>query len=322
MKAFVTGAAGFIGTHLVEALVRRGWRPRGFDLTPPAGAPSGSEFLRGDIEDFDGVRQAMQGSDAVFHLASALGGSLISKAEFFAINAAGTENVLRAARELGIKKTVHFSSAGVLGAVKDGDIADENYPPAPLTVYDRSKLRGEEFARQAAGEGLDVVVVRPGWVYGPRDRRSFKLIKAIAKKRFFLVAAGRGRQTPVHVGDLVEGAILCAERGRRGEIYNIAGPRIMTVGEMCAHISRALGTQIPRFNLPALLAKAAASILEAVYAPIKKEAPLTRGKLSFFLHSKPQSVEKAGRELGYSPQVDFAEGMAGSVAWYRENGWL
>jgi len=322
MKAFVTGASGFIGTHLMEALVRRGWQTRGFDLTAPAVSLSGIEFRRGDITDFDGLKYAMKGADAVFHLASALGGSLISEEEFFLINSGGTENVLRAVRELGVKKTVHFSSAGVLGAVKDGDIADEKYPPAPLTVYDRSKLGGEELARRSAEEGLNVSIVRPGWVYGPRDRRSFKLIKTIAKRRFFLVAGGRGRQTPIHVGDLVEGAILCAEKGRPGEVYNIAGPRPMTVREMCEGIAKALGTRISRFILPALPAKAAAAVLETLWAPLKKEAPLTRGKLSFFLHSKPLSIHKAAEELGLSPKTDFAEGMARTVAWYRENGWL
>jgi nucleoside-diphosphate-sugar epimerase len=322
MKAFVTGASGFIGTHLMEALVRRGWQARGFDLSAPAVSLSGTEFRRGDITDFDGLKYAMKGADAVFHLASALGGSLISEEEFFLINSGGTENVLRAVRELGVKKTVHFSSAGVLGAVKDGDIADEKYPPAPLTVYDRSKLGGEELARRSAEEGLNVSIVRPGWVYGPRDRRSFKLIKTIAKRRFFLVAGGRGRQTPIHVGDLVEGAILCAEKGRPGEIYNIAGPRPMTVREMCKGIAKALGTRISRFILPALPAKAAAAVLETLWSPLKKEAPLTRGKLSFFLHSKPLSIHKAEEELGFLPKTDFAEGMARTIAWYRENGWL
>ena len=322
MKAVITGSSGFIGTHLLEALVRRGWQVRGLDCRFSASPLRGVEIVQGDITDFEAVKTALQGTDIVFHLASALGGSLLSRDEFFRINAAGTENVLRAARDLGVKKVVHFSSAGVLGAVRNGETADEEYPASPRTVYDKSKLRGEECALGFAREGLHVVITRPGWAYGPRDRRTLKLIQGIAKRQFLLVAGGRGRQTPVFVEDLVEGAVLLAEKGRPGEIYNIAGPRVMTVGEMSEGIAKALGTRIKRFSLPALPAQTAAFILEVLFSPLKKEAPLTRGKLSFFLHSKPLSIRKAKEELGFSPQTDFAAGMARTVTWYRENGWL
>ncbi len=199
MRAFVTGASGFIGSHLVATLVREGWAVRALVHRTEIPESPGVQVVHGDVLDFGLLRESLKGTDVLFHLAAALGASRIGRNEFFRINAAGTENVLRAARETGVRKIIHFSSAGVLGAVKKNDIAGEDYPLNPQNVYDRTKLEGERIALRLAQECLDIVIVRPGWAYGPGDRRTFKLIKSINDGRFFLVAKGRGRQTPVYI---------------------------------------------------------------------------------------------------------------------------
>jgi dihydroflavonol-4-reductase len=167
-----------------------------------------------------------------------------------------------------------------------------------------------------------VVVVRPGWVYGPGDRRTFKLIKAVADRRFILFTRGTTLQTPVYVDDLIQGVLLAAEKARAGEIYHLAGSEVLPVREIVGLIARAAGVQFPSFPFPILPLKTAAFILEKTFVLMKKEAPLTRGKLAFFIHPKPLSIRKAVAELGYSPRTDLKKGMPQTISWYVKNGWL
>jgi nucleoside-diphosphate-sugar epimerase len=319
--AFVTGGTGFIGRHLIPALAGRGWKVKVLVHETELPARLGAEVVSGDIRDRTILMSGCAGADTVFHLAAAVGSAVVDRSLFREVNVRGTEAVLDAAREAGVRRVVHVSSAGVLGAVEPGVVADETYAPRPRNLYDRTKLEAEQAAQRAAERGADVVIVRPGWVYGPGDRRTFKLIKAVDGGRLFLLAGTKGRQTPVHVDDLVAGLIAGAEKGAPGGLYHLAG-EVMPVEEMVAAIAAACGRRPPRFRLPKTPMVVAAVVLEAAFGLFRKEAPLNPGKLSFFLHPKAMSSEKARRELGFSPQRGFAEGMRLTVAWYRENGWL
>jgi dihydroflavonol-4-reductase len=126
----------------------------------------------------------------------------------------------------------------------------------------------------------------------------------------------------VYIDDLIRGTLLCLERGRKGEIYHLAGPEVLTVKEMVNMIAAALDTRIPRLALPSAPVKILSFALDKAFSFFKNEAPLTPAKLSFFLHPKPLAIEKAKTELGYNPQVDFEKGMKMAVAWYRQAGWL
>jgi nucleoside-diphosphate-sugar epimerase len=322
MRAFVTGGSGFIGGHLIESLVSRGIEVKALVHRRPLRTKDKVEAVEGDICDRELLGRALGRIDLLFHLASALGASTIGEKEFRRINALGTETILEAARSAGVGRVVHLSSAGVFGAVKKGDLAIEAYPPKPITVYDVTKLEGEEIALRFARGGSDVVVLRPGWAYGPGDRRTFKLVKSICRGRFLMATRGRGFQTPVYIDDLIKGILLAGEKGRKAEVYHLAGSEILPVRKMAEEIAAACGRKLPRIYLPALPARLAAFLLDKSFAPFRREPPLSRSKLSFFLHSKPLSIEKARRELGYSPEVDFRHGIERSVAWYRSQGWL
>ena len=143
---------------------------------------------------------------------------------------------------------------------------------------------------------LDVVVVRPGWAYGPGDRRTFKLIKAVAKKRFILVTKGSTRLTPVYIHDLIEGVLLCAKKPNGGEIFHLAGPEVLSVKDVVNIIGEAVGAQIPRFTLPLFPMKIAAWSMEKTFSFFRREAPLSLGKLGFFVHPKPLSIQKAKKD--------------------------
>jgi len=325
MKVFITGASGFIGRALSKACLRNKWFVRVLEHTHPFGiediAEKSYEFVKGDITDPASLEGLFEGVDILFHCAAALGASILSESDFFRINAIGTDNVLKASKQAGVPKVIHFSSAGVLGSVEKGRIAHEEHAPNPQNSYDRSKLEGENIARRYADGGMDITIVRPGWVYGPGDRRTFKLIKAIAQQRFILVK-GDTLQTPVHIDDLVGGVSLCADKGRRGHIYHIAGREVLTVKDIVTAIASATGSKIPPISLPLWPVKIAASMLEKSFALFRKEAPLTRGKLSFFIHPKPLAIQKARQELGYSPKIDFPEGISETVEWSKAHNWL
>jgi nucleoside-diphosphate-sugar epimerase len=322
MLAFITGASGFIGSHLVRVLRENGWDVRAFVHKTPLAAMLGVASVTGNILDAAALEMAMAGVDVVFHLAAAVGSVVTDPHMFREVNVGGTEAVLAAARKAGVGRVVHFSSIGVLGAVKVGDTADEEYPPAPRTLYDKTKFAAEEAARLAAAKGLDIVIIRPGWTYGPGDRRTFKFIRAICRRRFALIAGAPGRQTPVYIDDLTAGTLLAAQKGRPGAVYHLAGDEILTPEEMTRIVAAACGVAGPKLRLPKWFAQAAAFSLEKTFGLVKKETPLNRGKLSFFLDPKAMSSARAKKELGYAPLTDFHTGTTRAVAWYRENGWL
>ncbi len=322
MRALVTGASGFIGARLIPALQAEGWEVRAYVHRTPLAPASGVFSFSGDIQDERALVAAMGDVDAVFHLAAAVGSAVTDRRAFQAVNAGGTRAVLRAARAARVGRVVHCSSIGVLGAVRDGETAAEDYPPAPRTLYDRTKLAAEEAARAAAAAGLGVVILRPGWVYGPGDRRTFKFFRAVCRRRAALIAGARGRQTPVYIDDLVSGVLLAAAKGRPGAIYHLAGDQVLTAEEMTRMAAAACGVAPPRLRLRLELARPAALVLEKAFALAGREAPFNRGKLAFFSDSKAMSSQRARTELGFAPRTDFRSGVRRAIAWYRENGWL
>jgi nucleoside-diphosphate-sugar epimerase len=306
----------------VDRLLESGWSVRAFDIGRRGPDKAGLEFVEGDIRDAALAGRTTEGVDVVFHLAAALGASRLGEEGFLAVNEGGTRNVLEAARKNGVKRAVHFSSAGVLGHVKENSPAGENHALNPRDAYDRTKLAGERAALEIGGKGIGVVVVRPGWAYGPGDRRTFKLIRSIARGRFILVGRGGALQTPVYVDDLVEGALLAAEKGRAGEIYNLAGGEALTVRAMAEMITVACGRKLPRLRVPMGPTRLLAAMMGAAFGLIGKEAPLNPSRLAFFLHPKPLSIDKARAELGYEPETGFADGLAVTAAWGRQAGWI
>ena len=320
--AFITGSSGFIGNHLVSTLLDAGWKVKILVHKNVPERAAECEVIHGDIEDFQMLLRELKGVDTVFHLAAALGGSMVKQAEFFRVNSHGTVTILEAAGAAKVKNFIHFSSAGVLGHIEENEAADEKHPLFPVGDYDNSKLLGENAALEFVDKGQRVVVVRPGWVYGPGDRRTFKLIRGVAKGRFLLVSRGETKQTPVHIDDLIAGTLQVLERGRSGEIYHLAGNEVLSVREMADTIGAAVGKNIPRVRLPLFIAQAAAWFLGGLFRLFGKEAPITKGRLAFFVHPKPLAINKARKELDYAPRFDFRSGMEDTVAWCRANGWL
>ncbi len=306
MRALVTGASGFIGGHVVAALLDDGAEVRAFDRHPlPDDALADAvEFVPGSILDADAVRRAVDGCDAVFHLAAVYSYARADAALMRAVNVDGTRTVLDAALRGPRRRIVHTSSCATCGPTR-GRAADErDLPPASeLDVpYKRTKLEGERLALAAARDGAEVIVVNPTVPVGPGDLRPTPTGKMVAD-----VAGGRARGylarsalNVVAVQDVARGHLLALERGRPGERYLLGGDNL-AIGEVFAVVARAAGLSAPRLPVPWTAAYAAARLADAALRPFGREPQLLAldevraGRLPHLFHDA-----KARRELGYA----------------------
>ena len=260
MKALVTGAAGFIGSHVVAALAAAGASVRAFDLRVPHELPSGVELWQGDLLDRDALRRALAGCDTVFHLAALYSYSPRDAAAMERVNVEGTRVLLE---EAGARRIVHTSSCGTCGPVAGRAATEADQPAAwELRVpYKRTKLAGERLALAAAARGADVVVVNPTTPVGPGDRRPTPTGKMVAD-----VAGGRARAylarsalNIVAVEDVARGHLLACERGRTGQRYLLGGENL-SMKDTFAAIADAAGRRPPRLAVPWFAAYGAARL--------------------------------------------------------------
>lgn len=318
MRAAITGATGFIGRHLAEHLLERHYHVRVLEHQRPIDLPV--EKVHGSLLDDGVLDDLLSGVDVLFHLGAALGGRALSAREFRRVNRDGSERIALAAIARRVARMVHFSSAGVYGRSSGLTPLAENGPLNPVDSYEMSKLAGEQ-AVLALAERLDVSVIRPGWVYGEGDRRTFKLIKQINSGPFFIVGSGRVKHSPIHIADLLELTEKIAVSGRRGEVYNGGGVNL-AVNDMVQTIAVILKKKPPRLRVPAALIVPAAWLLDQLALLTGRELVLSSAKLAFFRRGKPLDMTKVEKEFGFVSRFDFAAGMSRAVNWYRDQGWL
>ena len=314
----VTGASGFIGNHLVHFLKDMGFEVR--VLIHKTDIDLNVEKVIGSLNQPETHRKFLKNVDILFHLATVLGSRNLSESEFFQVNRDGTEQILKMAQKNGVKKVVHFSSAGVYGQstglipFREGDHLN------PVDVYERSKMAGEKIATTYAKE-MDVSVIQPGWVYGEGDRRTFKLIRQINSGLFFITGSGKIKHSPVYIRDLLEATFKVALGGNKGEIYNVGGDPI-SVKEIVNGIGSILGKKIFPLTVPLIITYPVAFIMGKIFSFFKREAPLTTSKLAFFMRGKPLNSEKIKNDLNVEIKTHYLEGMEKTICWYKEQNWI
>jgi dihydroflavonol-4-reductase len=324
VKALVTGAAGFIGSHVAQALREAGWEVRGFDraglgcLSPESRLRGQTPQSTGDILDGEAVARAAEGCDAVFHLAALYSYARSDAEAMLRVNIEGTRTVLDAARRADVRRVVMTSSCSTCGPVPGRPATEDDHPPPwELGIaYKRSKIDSEELALQAARDGMDVVVVNPTTPVGPGDRRPTPTGAMVAG-----VASGRIRAytdtaiNVVDVRDVAKGQLLAFEHGRSGERYLLGGEDV-TLRDAFAMIARHAGRRPPRVGVPWRVALGAAWIADRALRVAGREpkllnldeARLARTPMRF-------SIDKAQRELGYTFR-SADEALADAVAWF------
>jgi len=315
----VTGGSGFIGQHLIRRLLARNNRIKVLIHQNDIKEAEVEKFY-GSVNDQEVLFELMDGADVLFHLASALGNRLLSREEFKRVNVEGVRHILKTAQVKKVKKVVCFSSAGVYGKSSGLRPLSEDGPLNPVDIYEQTKLAGEKEAL-VFKDKLDLSIIRPGWVFGEGDKRTFKLIKQINSGFFFIVGRGIKKHSPIHVSDLIDGALLVAERGGKGEVYNLGGDPC-SITEMVQIIAQSLEKKIFPFKCPVSLIYPMAFLMETFFKLFRKEAPLNVAKLAFFLRGKPLNSTKIKQDLGFTNFCDFKNKMFSACRWYKNNNWL
>lgn len=323
----VTGAGGFVGRHLVSDQLNRGRKVRAIDLDlaslEPLAAHENLSTETVDVRLTDKLRPHLAAADIVFHLAAAHLDVLRDEDYFYDVNVRATDRLVRAAAEQDVRRFVHCSTVGVYGPLATLPATEET-PPDPDIAYERSKLAGEAAVREAAsGTPLEVVITRPSWVYGPYCPRTLKLIRTIARKRFFFVGDGSNRRHPVYVTDVLKAFELAATRSLPpAETILVAGPESVTVRQLVEIIVDELGMRYTPPRVPFTLMSAACLAIEKAAALARREPPFSRRSLKFFTESSAFDTEKAGRLLGFRPQVGTRQGLRMTIEHYRRTGLL
>jgi len=326
MKALITGGNGFIGSHLAEHLVRRGYEVsclvrKSSDLALLAG--SDVRLVTGDLRDKGSLLQAVRGAHYVFHLAAVI------RAEdwntYYESNYVGTKNLIEICAERGrrIRRFVFVSSISAAGPSIKGVLKGEEAEPRPITWYGRSKLMAEDAVKALAGK-VPFVIIRPPNVLGPGGKEFYSVLKLLKMRVMPLLGNGDEQTSIIFVQDLVRGIEQAAlHRGTVSETYYLTDGRIYSWRGISGVIAEELGISRFVFPVPYPLLMALGFLMEAA-ARLAKRTPLApcdqirRTRQAYWTYDG----SKATKEFGFKPLVGLREGIRSAVAWYRDRGML
>ncbi len=326
MKALVTGASGFVGGHLVERL-----KKEGIDVVALARESSDVKSLKelgvsiayGDLQDRDSLKKALKGISHLFHCGAVVSDwadpKLIQK-----INVEGTQTLLDLSIEMGVKRFIHISSLAVLG-MHDHYQTNETAPYEKTgDPYCDTKIEAEKRVMEAYRKGLPTVIVRPGFIYGPRDRqflpRVFKFLKA---GKFVYIGNGEKILNLTHVSNLIDAILLAAKNDTAvGQIYNVTDDGKVTRKKLIETICDVANLPKPTKSIPIPVAKVICAVCETYTKLTKsKETPLlNRARMKFLALNLDFDISKIRKELNYQPRVDLKKGMQETVDWFQRSG--
>ena len=319
----VTGATGLVGGHVVERLRAANIPVRA--LVREAADTQllekwGTELSTGDLSDSVSLQRAADGATVVVHCAAKVGDWGPADA-YRAINVEGTRALLDAVQQSGaLKRFVHISSLGVYEA-RDHYGTDESEAPnaAGIDGYTLTKVESEQLVKAYIGDKkLPAVILRPGFIYGPRDRTVLpRILEKLTQKKFKYLGSTDKLMNNTHVGNLCDAILLAIEHDDTiGQVFNIRDNRAVSKKEFIDTIATTAGLVAPTAVVPLFVAKSLARILETTWQALgKSEAPLvSQARIKFLGLNLDFSIDKAKHELGYAPKVDFAEGMREAVA--------
>lgn len=326
MTTLVTGGTGFVGAHLVRALLGRGDAVRclarpGSRLDNLAGLDV--EVVTGDLCDPASLERAVAGCDQVFHCAADYRLYVRDPSELYAVNVEGTRCLLRAAASAGASRIVYTSSVGALGLVPDGSPATETTPVTldrMIGHYKRSKFLGERVAQELAAEGAPIVIVNPSTPVGELDIKPTPtgrmIVDFLAGRMPAYVDTGLNL---IDVRDVADGHLLAAEHGRVGERY-ILGCRNLSLREILGLLATMTGLPAPRVRVPHWIPAAFATASTAWARARGTEPRVSIESVRMSRYRMYFDAEKAVRELGL-PQTPVENALDRAVAWFRAKGY-
>jgi nucleoside-diphosphate-sugar epimerase len=326
MLVLVTGGHGFVGSHVVRRLLAAGDRVR--CLVRGAGVPDslaglGVEIARGDVTRAETLPAALAGAEEVHHLAARV--TALSEAEMRATNVTGTRLLAEAALAAGtVRRFVLCSSQAVTGPTGLGPALDEAAPHNPGTWYGRSKADAEREVERVGERGLPYTIARPSSVYGPRDRALLPIFRTVARGVVPLLGPQPKVYSWVYGEDVAEAMVALARcEATLGRAYFVAHPEPATMETFLGTVARALGRRGVRVRVPDALLKSLAYGADLVAQATGRPGMLTRDKVRDLV---PRGwvcrVDAAQRDAGFRARTPLYEGIAATVAWYREHRWL
>jgi len=325
-KTFVTGGTGFIGSHLVEELLGRGYRVKclirktsnlewlkNLDV----------EFVQGDLFNEDILQKAVSDVDYIYHIAGVIASK--TKDGYYRGNQIATRTLLETCIQANpsLKKFVHVSSLAAIGPSLDGKPVDETTPYHPITTYGRSKMAAEKESIQRFDK-LPITIVRPPAVYGPRDTGILTFFQTVKKGIKPQMGFAEKFISLVHVTDLVNGIILAGESEQSaGQIYFIANDQIYSWGEIGEMAARIMKKKALRVKVPVSIVYTVACI-SGFFGLFSKKPHVFNLDKGRDIVQKAWTCDstKAKNELGYRQMVPIEEGIEKTVRWYQEHGWL
>jgi nucleoside-diphosphate-sugar epimerase len=328
MRCLITGATGFVGGHVAEAFVERGWQVA--TIARPTSDTALLERLgvaihRADLSDTALLQRLIPDLDAIVHSAAKVG-DWGPVEDYRAVNVHALRGLLDACKGQSLGRFIHISSLGVYAARHHyGTTEEEPLPARHADGYTQSKVEAEQLVMQYYRDfGVPVVVLRPGFVYGPRDRTVMpKLIENLqAHKVRYLGGWGKRALNTIYVKNLVDAVFLALDKPEAvGQIYNLTDGETVSKRRFIEFICDTLNLDKPTKSPPLWIARLATWWLEsrARRKGATKAPRLTQARLKFLGLNLDFSIEKAKRELGYRPQVGFDRGMQETMAWYKQN---
>jgi len=322
MKVLVTGATGFVGGHLAEALRRRGDEVTALARSASkaaALAPLGVRVVPGDLHDRAALQRAAEGQDVVYHVAGVVAAR--SEADFMVANRDGTRNLVEALGQMGTGRLVLVSSMAAIGPTIKGRPLRGDEAPRPVTAYGRSKLAAEQAVTASA---LPWTIVRPPMVYGPRDQEVLKVFRLARFGVAPVLGDGSQELSAVHGGDLAEGLIAAGTTvAAAGRAYYACHPEVFTGADMARAVGRAMGKSPAVIRIPATIGRGVLMLTEAAARLTGHTTILTADKANEFF--QPAWTADPGplmRDTGWKAAHDLRSGLEETYRWYRTAGWL
>ena len=323
MKALVTGSTGFIGSHLVEGLAQRGAQVRCLvrrtsDLKWLRGLPI--EFVYGDCNDKDSLKEAVKGVDQVFHLAGVT--KAIDPKTYFEVNGLGTDNLIHACLENSphLQKFIYLSSQAAAGPCCDERGKKESDECEPISPYGRSKRMGEKLAIEHAHQ-LPLLILRPSAVYGPRDKDFYFLFKLLSKR---IKPCLSGRLSLCYVQDIIQAILLASESPESGgEIFFLSDGHDYRMDEVGHIFAQAMGVSPLSIPIPKWFIFGVASFSEHLSKLFGRPSLISKGMAEQMVQENWRcDITKARTVLGFEPRIHLAQGAKLTVDWYRKENWL
>ncbi|HKJ46088.1 MAG TPA: NAD(P)-dependent oxidoreductase [Balneolales bacterium] len=322
MKAFITGATGFIGSHLIDLLIDKNVEVRCLVRNNEKWL-EGKDYTRinGDLHDLDALKKGLDGVDVLYHLAAVV--MAPDKKTFDLVNVEATEVLIRLAQKINVKKIVVLSSLAAVGPSISRPVNEQD-PLHPVSMYGESKKKMEEIIHKISEPDTSITILRAAAVYGPREEQIYTFFKIAAKGFCPIVGDGQNpRISLVHVRDVVQGLWLAANHPHKGvETYFISSDETYTWNQIMKATARALGKKLIPIHIKTKLVKNLASLTEKFASFFGHYPVFNREKANEMVLEWTCSTAKAKKDLHYQQQVGLEEGILETVLWYKRHHWL